>query len=313
MVTKKAVVFLMGQTASGKSEAAMLLAQQLPGEIVNVDSAQIYRYMDIGTAKPGIAERESVAHHLLDLRDPHESYSAAQFCLDAHEVIEAIFARGNVPILVGGTGLYFRALEQGLAPLPPANPDVRARILGQAQTLGWQALHRQLCEIDPESAQRIHHNDAQRIQRALEVYYASGETLSQFWKRETSSKFLYPVIKCAIRWQDKMQLWQRIERRFNAMVSEGLIDEVVDLRARFPVTAEHASMRAVGYRQVWRFLDGEIERNEVAQQGVFATRQYAKRQLTWLRKEEDLFWFSGGTKGLEKAILSHILSKLANL
>ena len=272
----------MGPTATGKSALAVALAHSLRGEIVTVDSAQVYRGMDIGTAKPDAATRAAVAHHLVDLVDPAESYSAARFVHDAHAAMAAIRSRGRVPIVAGGTMLYFKALLEGLSDLPGADPQIRADIDDEARARGWPAMHAGLARVDPSTAARLKPTDAQRIQRALEVWRATGETLSSLQGRR-SVQSLGKVVRVALLPVDRAKLHALIAQRFEAMLDAGLVDELRALRSRFALTPDLPSMRAVGYRQAWRFLDGEIDREGLRAMGIAATRQLAKRQITWLR------------------------------
>jgi tRNA dimethylallyltransferase len=275
---------LAGPTASGKSAIALALAAHVPLEIVSVDSALVYRGMDIGTAKPSAAERAAVPHHLIDLLDPRDAYSAAQFAADARRLIGEIRARGRLPLLVGGTMLYFKVLSDGLDALPAVDPAVRAAIAAEAFARGWPALHAELARIDPASAARLPPNDAQRIGRALEVYRTSGRTLSSF---HTAPRSAQPPAMVALEPAARPWLHERIAARFEAMLAHGLIDEVRALRARGDLHAGLPSMRCVGYRQVWAALDagltGAALRDTVRERGIAATRQLAKRQLTWLR------------------------------
>lgn len=275
-------VLLMGPTASGKSRLAMEIAAHLPVEIVSVDSAQVYRDMDIGTAKPGADERRAVPHHLVDILDPTEPYSAARFRTDAVRLVAEIAGRGRIPLLVGGTMLYFKALREGLSELPPADAQVRAAIDADARDRGWPALHAELARVDPDSAARLAPADAQRIQRALEVFRVTGTPLSrQLGARGATPPFdLLPI---ALIPADRSALHQRIAARFDAMLAAGLVDELEGLRARYALHAALPSMRCVGYRQAWSHLEGEYDRAELRDRGIFATRQLAKRQLTWLR------------------------------
>ncbi|MCK5769620.1 tRNA (adenosine(37)-N6)-dimethylallyltransferase MiaA [Algiphilus sp.] len=275
------VIAVLGPTASGKSDFAVTLCERVDGELISVDSAQVYRGMDIGTAKPGAADRARVPHHLLDIRDPAEAYSAAAFAADAERLIGDVRARGRVPVLAGGTMLYFRALFAGLSDLPPADPELRAGIAARANREGWPALHAELARLDPESAARLHPNDSARIQRALEITRAGGAPASQ--RRGGGSRpSLGPL--CVVRWQpyDRAALRERIAERFDAMLAAGLVDEVAALRARSDIHADLPSMRAVGYRQIWRHLDGELDREAARAAGIKATRLLAKRQSTWL-------------------------------
>jgi tRNA dimethylallyltransferase len=277
------VVLLMGPTAAGKSALALALAERIGGEIVSVDSAQVYRDMDIGTAKPDAATRARVAHHLIDVVLPTESYSAARFAADAVAAIATIRARGNVPIVVGGTMLYFRALTEGLSALPPADPAVRAALDVRAARAGWPALHAELARVDPPTAARLAPNDAQRIQRALEVYAIAGLPLSDLQGQRTAVADLGPTLRFALIPPDRAALHAEIARRFDAMLAAGLVDELAALRARYPLDPALPSMRCVGYRQTLAFLDGEIDLSALRARGIAATRQLAKRQFTWLR------------------------------
>jgi tRNA dimethylallyltransferase len=279
------VVCLLGPTASGKTAAALALARQLPIEIVSIDSALVYREMDIGTAKPDAAERAQVPHHLIDIIDPADAYSAAQFHADALRLIAEIRARQRVPLLVGGTMLYYRALSQGLNDMPGADPAVRATLEAQAAELGWPALHARLAEVDPHTAARLAPNDAQRIQRALEVWMLSGQPLSALHanSRQPAAGPAYRFIPVALEPSDRTVLHARIAQRFDQMIAAGLVEEVARLRARGDLHPGLPSMRCVGYRQIWEYLDGAIDLAGARDKGVFATRQLCKRQLTWLR------------------------------
>jgi tRNA dimethylallyltransferase len=275
-------VLLMGPTASGKSALAMAIAAQMPVEIVSVDSAQVYRGMDLGTAKPGADDRRAVPHHLIDIVDPTEAYSAARFRADAVRLVGEIAARGRLPLLVGGTMLYFKALRDGLSNLPAADADVRAEIDDAARRRGWPALHAELARVDPATAARLEPGDAQRIQRALEVFRLTGAPLSRhLGTRETALPFmLHPI---ALVPSDRGALHRRIAERFDAMLAADLVEELARLRTRYALHPGLPSMRCVGYRQAWRHLEGEYDRAELRERGIFATRQLAKRQLTWLR------------------------------
>ena len=283
-MTRPAWIGLAGPTASGKSAVALALAERVPLEIVSVDSAQVYRSMDIGSAKPSAAERAAVPHHLIDLIDPHESYSAARFAADATRCIAEITARGRLPLLVGGTMLYFKILADGLDALPAVDPALRQAIAAEAFAKGWPALHAELARVDAASAARLAPNDAQRIGRALEVFRSSGRSLSSFHSAPRAAE---PPALIALEPAARPWLHARIAERFDAMLAAGLVDEVRRLRARRDLHAELPSMRCVGYRQVWaaleRGLDGSDLSNVVREQGIAATRQLAKRQLTWLR------------------------------
>jgi len=276
---------LLGPTASGKSRLALRLAEELPLEIISVDSAQVYRGMDVGTAKPSPAERAQVAHHLIDLLDPAQSYCAAQFVQDARGAIAAIRSRGRVPLLVGGTMLYARALRDGLAELPPADPQVRDRLAQEAARAGWPALHQRLQQVDPRSAARISAGDAQRIQRALEVFELAHTPLSDLLEASSAS----PTPLQTIAWMpsDRAQLHRSIEARFDAMLGAGFLDEVRALRDRGDLNSALPSMRSVGYRQAWDHLDGATTLPEFRSAAIAASRQLAKRQMTWLRSIPD--------------------------
>ena len=280
---------LLGPTASGKSTLALRLAEQHAVEIVSVDSAQVYRGMDIGTAKPGAAERARVPHHLIDIVDPDERYSAGRFRSDAISTVLDVLGRKRIPLLVGGTMLYYRTLVAGLDVLPAADQEIRDLITTEARQRGWPALHGELAKIDPTAAARIMPNDAQRIQRALEVYRISGSTISEL-QRGAHEPLAFSIRGYALV-PERADLHRRIEQRFDAMLSYGLIDEVKKLRERYKLNPDLPSMRAVGYRQAWSFLEGEIDEKALREQGIAATRQLAKRQVTWLR----------GLPGLEPA------------
>jgi tRNA dimethylallyltransferase len=282
-------VLVMGPTASGKSGLALELCERLPAEIVSVDSAQVYRGMDVGTAKPDRATRERVPHHLIDQCDPAEAYSAARFCVEAAAAIAQIRARGRMPLLVGGTMLYFRALQQGLSELPPADPAFRAALAVQAAREGWPAMHARLARLDPASAARLHPNDAQRIQRALEIVELSGTPVSGH-APPAAGALQGPVVKVALNPPQRSALHARIEQRFRQMMQAGFLDEVAALRARGDLHPDLPSMRAVGYRQLWAHLDGAWDLDTAVARGIAATRQFAKRQLTWLRAEPGLQW-----------------------
>ncbi len=295
--TRPPALAILGPTASGKSALALELAERHDGEILSIDSALVYRGLDIGAAKPDAAERARVPHHLLDLRDPWQTYSAAEFAVDARAALDDVLARGRLPILAGGTGLYYRALVEGLSDMPAADPAVRARLGAEAAQVGWPALHARLATIDPEAAARIHATDPQRIQRALEVHALSGRPISA-WQRERPANAGLPVtlLPLAIAPVDRAVLHGRIATRFDAMLDAGFLDEVRTLRA-LPALRDHAApldlpaLRAVGYRQAWEHLDGVTDVAGFRERAVAATRQLAKRQFTWLRGQGDLRWF----------------------
>jgi len=289
-------IAILGPTASGKTAFALDCAERFGGEIVSVDSALVYRGLDIGAAKPTAEELARVPHHLIDIRDPWQPYSAAEFAIDARRAIDGILARGRLPILAGGTGLYFRALLHGLAPMPEADPALRAAIEAEARERGWPALHAELARVDPVAAARIHATDPQRIQRALEVYRASGRPISAWQAEAPRSPLPARVLKLVLAPSDRALLHARIERRFDAMLEAGFLDEVRALRALPEMQAVAApldlpAIRAVGYRQAWEHLDGRFDTAGFRDRAIFATRQLAKRQLTWLRGELDARWF----------------------
>ena len=288
---RRRAVLLMGPTGSGKTDVAMRLAESLPFEIISVDSALVYRGMDIGTAKPTAAMRAQVPHHLIDIRDPAESYSAGGFTRDALHAMQDIWRRGRQPLLVGGTMLYFHALSHGIAELPQADAEVRADIERDAAKSGWAALHRELQRVDPAAAARIHVNDPQRIQRALEVYRLTGATITMLQKKRASVFADVDVSEFALAPLERRELHTRIESRFGAMLDAGLLAEVQAFFERSDLSAEHPSMRAVGYRQLWRHLAGQCALEEARNKAIAATRQLAKRQLTWLRRRERVKWF----------------------
>ncbi len=281
-------VFLLGPTASGKTALALALAGRFPAEIVSVDSAQVYRGMDVGTAKPTREERRRVPHHLIDIADPTDAYSAGRFRDDALRIASAIHARGKVPILAGGTMLYFRALTRGLADLPAAQPAIRSAIEARAARSGWPALHAELAKVDPKAAARIEPNDAQRIQRALEVFEHSGRPLSDFHAREDVAELPFEAIRIALEPGDRAVLHERIGKRFRGMLAEGLIAELEGLRGRYALNEGLPAMRSVGYRQAWDVLEGRAPLATLEARGAAATRQLAKRQLTWLRAMDDV-------------------------
>ena len=279
------VVMLMGPTASGKSAVAFELARRLPLEIVSVDSAQVYRGMDIGTAKPDRATRRAVVHHLIDIVDPDSTYSAARFRADALAAIAAIRARGGSALLVGGTMLYFKALREGLSTLPGADAAIRSQLDARAAVEGWPSLHAELARVDPVTAARLAPTDSQRIQRALEVHDLAGRPMSTFHGTRGGGD-LPDALAFALVPSDRAALHRRIAERFDAMLDAGLVDELRALRKRYALTPEMSSMRCVGYRQAWQFIDGDIDRVALREHGIAATRQFAKRQFTWLRATE---------------------------
>lgn len=282
-------IFLMGPTASGKTGAAVALYSKLPIELISVDSALVYRDMDIGTAKPDAATLLQAPHHLINIISPDEVYSASSFRKDALRLMAEITTRGKIPLLVGGTMLYFKALEEGLSQLPEADQQVRMRIEQEAAVVGWPAMHRKLAEIDPQTAERLKPNDVQRIERALEVYYISGQTMTALHQATSGERLPYRLLKIALVPSDRKILHQRIALRFEQMLAAGLMDEVKTLLNKYPaLTADGTSMRCVGYRQALEYLAGQYDETEFRDRGIFATRQLAKRQLTWLRSMEDV-------------------------
>jgi tRNA dimethylallyltransferase len=301
---RRVALLLMGPTGAGKSDLAVRLARALPLEIVSTDSALVYRGMDIGTAKPDLETRRSVRHHLIDIRDPAVTYSAGEFVLDAAAAMEDIWRRGGQPLFVGGTMLYFHALSQGIAALPEGNIGVRADIDARAAVVGWAGMHRELAAVDPEAAARIHVNDPQRIQRALEVYELTGQPISRLQQSRVSVLTGVDVLEFALAPQDRNILHARIQSRFEAMLAAGFLDEVRRLRERNDLHAEHPSMRAVGYRQVWRYLSGQCALDEASEQAIAATRQLAKRQLTWLRARQRAKWFDSAHPDVADRVLS---------
>lgn len=290
------VITLMGPTASGKTALALAMAQQHNCEIISVDSALIYKGMDIGSAKPTAEELTKGPHRLIDIRDPSESYSAADFRRDAIAEIDDIIASGKTPLLVGGTMMYFKALLEGLSPLPSANESIRQTILAEADALGWQTMHEQLKLIDPVSAERIHPNDPQRLSRALEVYRISGKSLTELTQVKAPS-LPYEFVEFAIAPKERKVLHELIAKRFNIMLDQGFVDEVSALKQRGDLHLDMPSMRCVGYRQCWQYLDGEFDYDTMVEKAIAATRQLAKRQLTWLRSWPELNWLESGAEG----------------
>jgi tRNA dimethylallyltransferase len=289
--TRRRAILLMGPTGAGKSDLALRLSERLPVEIISVDSAMVYRGMDIGTAKPDAATRARIPHHLIDIRAPAESYSAGEFSRDASSAAQDIWNRGRTPLLVGGTMLYFHALTNGIAKLPQADAALRARLDADALRVGWEEMHRRLARVDAAAAARIHANDPQRIQRALEVYELTGQNITALQQARVSAFADVNLIEFAIAPLERRDLHTRIAKRFESMLSAGLLDEVRRIRESGAVTAEHPAMRAVGYRQLWRHLSGLCTLREAEDQAVVATRQLAKRQFTWLRRRNAAQWF----------------------
>ena len=304
-------IFLMGPTASGKTALAVELVKHFPLEIISVDSALVYRGMNVGTAKPDADLLRIAPHRLIDIRDPAEGYSAAGFREDALAAMADITAQGRIPLLAGGTFLYFRALECGLSGMPAADAAVRARLEAEAQQFGWSELHVRLATIDPQAASRIHANDPQRIQRALEVYELSGRPISDFHEQQEEVALPYRVLKLGLVPQDREVLHARIRQRFEQMLADGLVEEVRALVSRGDLNAELPAMRAVGYRQVWAFLAGNSGYDEMVEQAIVATRQYAKRQMTWLRSEPVLECFPAGAVQTSEQVIQRLENWLA--
>ncbi|ALO36508.1 tRNA dimethylallyltransferase [Colwellia sp. MT41] len=298
----------MGPTASGKTALAMALQEALPCDIISVDSALIYRDMDIGTAKPSKAELAQYPHRLINLRDASESYSAADFCRDALAEIAEIRSNNRIPLLVGGTMMYFKSLIEGISPLPTANAEIRQAIASEALTKGWQAMHDQLAEIDPVSALRIHPNDPQRLTRALEVYRITGNTLTQLTQKK-GAKLSGNVLQLAITPQERSTLHERIALRYQQMIAMGFEQEVIRLKSRGDLHQDLPAIRCVGYRQMWQYLEGEIDHDEMIFRGICATRQLAKRQLTWLRNWPDLHWLTTDDSSNLTQVLSLLETK----
>jgi len=296
-------IFLMGPTASGKTALAVQLAQTLNAEIISVDSALVFKGMDIGTAKPSLAERGAIAHHLIDILDPSESYSTGQFRKQALALMTEITARGKIPLLVGGTMLYFNALLGGLAQLPAANPAIRAKLERELIELGKEAQYQRLRQVDPQAAARIHPNDPQRIQRALEVYEISGKPLSDFFNAAPEQVFPYQAVKLIIAPDERAALHSLIAQRFEQMLAAGLIEEVDALYQRGDLSPALPAIRAVGYRQVWAYLAGEENLASITEKAIIATRQLAKRQFTWLRRETQAHHLSSNDSQLVKKAL----------
>lgn len=311
MTGRLPVVCLMGPTASGKTEIAIELSRRFPLDIVSVDSAMVYRGMDIGTAKPEPAVLRDAPHRLVDIVDPEETYSAGTFVRDARREIDSIHALDRVPLLAGGTMLYFRSLIEGIAQLPDANPEIRSDIDSEAERKGWPALHAELASIDPQSAARIKPNDRQRIQRSLEVFRITGRRLSDCQANDARKPPPFRFIKLALGIRDRADLHTRINARFQIMLDSGFLQEVAGLKARPGLTAGHSAMRAVGYRQLWAHLDGEQSLDEASIRAQAATRQLAKRQLTWLRSDAELKTFNPLEAGSVDAI-SEWLGRVLN-
>lgn len=309
-VAEVSTIFLMGPTGAGKTALALALAARLPIEIISVDSALVYRGLDIGTAKPNPAMRRQAAHHLIDICAPTQPYSAAQFRTDALTAIAAIRARGRVPLLVGGTGLYFRVLEQGLAPMPPADEPTRMRLRVELAATGAAAMHARLRTIDAAAAARIHPHDPQRVLRALEVQALTGVTQSQWWQRAQLTPWSGTLVKIALAVPDRAALGERLAQRFHSMLERGLINEVAALRAQPGLSLAAPALRSVGYREIWRYLAGELARPTMVESAIVATRQLAKRQLTWLRRETACMWLESADPALTERVLRELRERV---
>lgn len=320
--SKPPAIFLMGPTASGKTALAGKLLEHLPCDIISVDSALVYRGMDIGTAKPSRQELQAAPHRLIDIRDPADPYSVADFRNDALREMQAISEAGRIPLLVGGTMLYFKALKDGLAELPMADPAVRARISEEAREKGWPWLHKRLAVVDPQAAARIHPNDSQRIQRALEIYEVIGKSMSDLQNKqqnrqavgenglldgENKQSFQYNILSVALMPQSRALLHQRIAARFETMLAQGFVDEVRALFERGDLSPDLPAIRAVGYRQVWDYLEGKMDYETMKERGIIATRQLAKRQITWLRSWENTHWFDADQSDLVETVLALVI------
>lgn len=309
-------IFLMGPTATGKTDIAVELFNRLPIELISVDSAMVYRGMDIGTAKPSKVLLKKVPHRLIDVCEPDETYSAARFRRDALQAIDEIHTDQRVPLLVGGSGLYFRSLESGISDLPDADEEVRQQLESEANELGWEAMHRRLAGIDPVAADRIHPKDPQRIQRALEIYEISGRNMTDHFKDETSRPLPFEVIKIILNPEDRIMLYERIKTRFLKMLDQGFVEEVRTFYGNDRFCGTLSAMRMVGYRQIWDYLDGKMDYDQMVEKGIVATRQLAKRQMTWLRKEENAVSFDCGESELVNKIQGilgqkeHLLSQM---
>jgi tRNA dimethylallyltransferase len=308
-MTRKAIL-LMGPTATGKTDFAISLCKRFPCDVISVDSALVYRGMDIGTAKPDKAILERTPHRLIDILDPEQSYSAGEFVSDAYRELDDILAHGRIPLLVGGTMMYFRALTRGIAQLPGADEETRRAIDDEAEQRGWPVLHAELERVDPDAAARIKPNDRQRIQRALEVYRVSGKPLSAWQRDSAPARDDIEYLKIGLNIEPRSLLHERCARRLDAMIAQGFIDEVGALRERPGLKPDRPSMRSIGYRQFWKHLDGEYDLAEARNRALYATRQLAKRQVTWLRSEEDVFLVNPLEPGAVDAISAFLAQSL---
>ncbi|MFZ6815510.1 tRNA (adenosine(37)-N6)-dimethylallyltransferase MiaA [Undibacterium sp. Rencai35W] len=308
MSTRHKVIAIMGPTASGKTAAALEIARHIPAEIISVDSALVYREMDIGTAKPSAAELASAPHHLIDIIDPADAYSVAQFLIDTRRLVDEIAARGKLPLLVGGTMMYFKALINGLDDLPAADQALRAELDAEAARDGTPALHARLATLDPITAARLKPNDSQRIQRALEIIALTGQPMSELLAQQPKAEMPFEMLSLSLEPSDRAILHQRIARRFDIMLEQGFLDEVRHLRARGDLHPDLPSMRCVGYRQAWEYLDGTCDLNDMRERGIIATRQLAKRQLTWLRSIPERTVIDCLGKNPTETLLQHAIS-----
>lgn len=309
--TRPFAVLLMGPTAAGKTDLAIALHERLGADIISVDSAMVYRGMDIGSAKPSAEELSRAPHRLIDIRDPAQAYSAADFRVDALREMSDITAKGRIPLLVGGTMMYFKCLIDGVAKMPAADPQVRQALEREAEQHGLEALHRRLAEVDPESAARIHPNDPQRLMRALEVFDISGRSMTELWSEQQRETFPYRTLSIGLAPAQRSVLHERIARRFEAMLEGGFLDEVAALKARGDLSPDLPSMKSVGYRQAWSHLDGEYDLSELRKRGVIATRQLAKRQLTWMRSWSDLHWIDSLADSPEQRLYDTVARSMA--
>ncbi len=300
------LIFLMGPTTAGKTRLAVELVERLPCDVISVDSAMVYRGMDIGTAKPTRDVLDRAPHRLIDICDPAEPYSVARFRRDALREIEDISSKGRIPLLVGGTGLYFRALQNGISKLPSADKRLRASLEADARAQGWHFLHARLAEVDPPSANRIHPNDPQRILRALEVVELTGQPLTEHFSRQTADSLPYRVVKFVLAPRERAAIHQSVKTRFHRMLERGLVEEVRGLYERRDLGPHLPSVRIVGYRQVWRYLEGSLDYPGMVERAIVATRQLAKRQLTWLRSERNATWFDGSDEDVLGSLLKFL-------
>jgi len=307
----KKIICLMGPTACGKTQLAIDLVQQFPFEIISVDSAMVYRGMNIGTAKPSSEELQKAPHRLIDICDPSVPYSAGQFQEDALREINKIHEQGCIPLLVGGTMLYFHLLQHKMADLPSANEKLRQEISQEAHEKGWLTLHKKLEKIDPVAADSIHPNDSQRIQRALEVYYTTGQTITEIQNTESPRCLPFEVINVIVAYQDRTKLHQKIEKRMDQMLKDGLVEEVTHLYERGDLRSDLPSMRTVGYRQIWSYLANDDDYKDMRERAIFATRQLAKRQYTWLRRWKSATWFASENPKLLEEVINWLSSQLS--